>query len=798
MTAMPGDPVYAVFTSGSTGKPKGVVIQHSSFCSSALGHGKLFGLSSGSRVFQFSSHAFDVSITDHLTTLIMGGCICVPSENDRQNCPARAANDLGVTFADLTPSVARMLCPSRISTMKTVVLSGEVVTATDLELLAIGPTIIRVMNSYGPAECAVKSTLNCDVRPVTDPQNIGKAVGGICWVVNSNNHEKLVPIGAVGELLIEGSIVGSGYLCDPAKSSAVFIQAPSWLRRFRAADYTGRLYKTGDLVQYVATGELRYIGRKDTQVKLRGQRLELGEVEHQTQKCFPSAHQVVAEIIIPVVSGRQPSLVAFVFDGRGSRQAADPNALSNSALFGPPDGKFASQAVAARLHLPQTLPTYMVPSAFVPLTQLPLTPSGKVDRHLLREAAASLSQEQLTAYTTMGYKKRSPSTENEKKLQRVWASVLHLDMHDIGKDDSFIPLGGDSITAMSMVSAARNEGLHLTVYDVFQNKQLYKLAQQNTSIQPIDGSCKNIPWSWANCTSCTELFESHIAPSLPFSVKITDVLPTTECQQYSLNTQAFTYFRLHIRGGANIQRVKSACTALVERHAILRTMFVPYQNRDFVQVVLRRMEVPLKICCGRDIGPLAYARLLCEAGCLNPPHIAVPPLHFTLVAQGKDAHVLVIRISHAQYDGISLPILLGDLAGLCDKETLVSPVTDFPMYVRQRYAQRSNAAVNFWRRTLDGSSMTVLSLSPGPGFTLQDTPVKTSGEVRISHSSMDGITIATVVKAAWSWVLFTHSGQTDVVFGQLVSGRNFELPGIDRVVGSCLNITPGLQLSTAG
>ena len=169
------------------------------------------------------------------------------------------------------------------------------------------------------------STINCSASSPEEATRIGKGAGLVTWVVDPENHDDLLPLGCIGELLLEGPLVGRGYLNDPEKTAAAFIEDPAWLLQGAPGQpgRHGRLYKTGDLVRYNEDGSLTFIGRKDAQVKIRGQRVELGEVEHRVQECMPEARQVVAEVIVPQGENSSPALAAFLQmnDNDGNRRA---------------------------------------------------------------------------------------------------------------------------------------------------------------------------------------------------------------------------------------------------------------------------------------------------------------------------------------------------------------------------------------------------------------------------------------------------------------------------------------------
>ncbi|KFY05966.1 hypothetical protein V492_08212, partial [Pseudogymnoascus sp. VKM F-4246] len=272
------DILYIAFTSGSTGTPKGAIITHGNF-SSAIHHQQaILGFNSRSRVFQFASYAFDAAWSNLLHSLTCGGCLCVPSDSDRRNNITASMEHMEVNYCDLTPSTARLIDPASVPRLETLILAGEAISVDDVQRW---PSHVKVVNAYGPAECTPDSTFQIILGHSASPC-IGRGVGVNTWVVNAQNHDRLVSVGITGELFLEGPIVGLGYLSNEERTGEVFTKDPPWLLR-GGPDFPGRrgrLYKTGDLVQYNADGTLIFVGRKDTQVKIRGQRVELGDVEH--------------------------------------------------------------------------------------------------------------------------------------------------------------------------------------------------------------------------------------------------------------------------------------------------------------------------------------------------------------------------------------------------------------------------------------------------------------------------------------------------------------------------------------
>ena len=286
----PANALYVIFTSGSTGTPKGCVVQHSNFLTGAQAQAKRASMTAQSRVLQVASYSFDVSILEMVTAMTVGACICVPNERAKSRSIAAVINDMRITWSFLTPSVVKLMKPSDVPNLKTLILGGEALTTHNVETWA---EHVQLANGYGPSECSIAAAGNPNLKPTTDPANIGKAVGAVCWITEPDDHNRLAPLGTIGEvkpgrsanfvmnanlrsqILIEGPIVARGYLNNPEKTAEVFIEDPTWASK-QNGQPPRRMYKTGDLAYFNEDGSIIFVGRKDSQVKVRGQRMELG------------------------------------------------------------------------------------------------------------------------------------------------------------------------------------------------------------------------------------------------------------------------------------------------------------------------------------------------------------------------------------------------------------------------------------------------------------------------------------------------------------------------------------------
>lgn len=260
----PRNSAFVLFTSGSTGEPKGLVQEHASVCTVNEAYGENLFVNDESRVLNFAAHTFDVSTVDVFNTLYHGGCVCIPSEEDRLNDIVRVINKFRVSWVDLTPSfaMASIPRPNDIPTLKTLILAGEEIKQEHVAHF-VGK-ISQVINCYGPAE-AGGCLANVYQSTTSQPQTVGVALkSASCWIVDSKNPYRLAPIGAIGELVVEGHTLARGYLEDPAKTDAAFFSHCGWHPHENKSSQR-RFYKTGDLVHYRPDGMINFVGRRDTQ-----------------------------------------------------------------------------------------------------------------------------------------------------------------------------------------------------------------------------------------------------------------------------------------------------------------------------------------------------------------------------------------------------------------------------------------------------------------------------------------------------------------------------------------------------
>ncbi|EMT67213.1 HC-toxin synthetase [Fusarium odoratissimum] len=224
----PTNSAYIIFTSGSTGEPKGCVIEHRSACTALLGHGHRVNMSGNTRTLQFGSYAFTAALIEIFMTFAYGGCVCIPSEEERTTGLALAISKMKINWAFLTPTVVDLLSPQSVPSLSTLCVGGE---AMRISHIAHWGDEVHLLQFYGGSEMGAISSHR--LTSTSTNKDIGKASTGIIWIVDPNDHNKLAPLGAVGELLVEGHVIGREYINEPDKTAATFIEAPEWMASFR-------------------------------------------------------------------------------------------------------------------------------------------------------------------------------------------------------------------------------------------------------------------------------------------------------------------------------------------------------------------------------------------------------------------------------------------------------------------------------------------------------------------------------------------------------------------------------------
>ncbi|MDQ3982995.1 MAG: amino acid adenylation domain-containing protein, partial [Actinomycetota bacterium] len=606
----PHDAAYVIYTSGSTGRPKGVVVEHASLARFTSAIAREFALTPRDRVLQFSSLGFDTAVEEIWPTLTAGATLVLRDRHawDPEEL-ARKVDELGITVLDLPTAYWHELasaCAEGIDvrdrpSLRLVVIGGEAMSPARTRLwLESSPRPVRLSNTYGPTETTVTAT----AFDVTDSGEsvrsipIGRPLAGVGAYVLDGSLEPIPP-GVMGELFVGGAGVARGYLGRPALTAERFLPDPFAARR------GARMYRTGDRARLRRDGVLEFAGRTDHQVKVRGFRIEPGEVE-----AALAAHDAVEHAVVVASSGDNPGLVGYLVG------TADPSAL--------------------REWLRDRLPEHMIPSAFVEIAELPLTPSGKVDRNALAAREPDAPARDVVA----------PRTPAEEVLTSIWQKLLGAE--HVGIHASFFDLGGHSLLATQLVSRIRHDfGVSLPLRTVFEWPTIAGLAAV------IEGAAA----------------DAHEYDELPLEpVERGEALPLSFAQQRLWFIDQFKpgsadyviAARAELRGALDVDALRRALTALAERHEALRTTF-PSHGGEARQVVAADAEVAFEMI---DL-PGVAAEDIVEREAARPFDLATGPLWRTaLIRLERERHVFVTCMHHIVSDGWSLGILASELSEL--------------------------------------------------------------------------------------------------------------------------------------
>ncbi|KAG7407124.1 Beauvericin nonribosomal cyclodepsipeptide synthetase BEA1 [Fusarium oxysporum f. sp. rapae] len=773
-TVTPEDLAYVIFTSGSTGDPKGIMIEHRAFSSCALKFGSALGINSDTRALQFGSHAFGACLLEIMTTLIHGGCVCIPSDDDRMNNVPAFINRANVNWMMATPSYMGTFQPEDVPGLQTLVLVGEQMSPS---VNAIWAPRVQLLDGYGQSESSSICFVGNIGSSVADPNNIGHSVGAHSWIIDPSDPNRLVPIGAIGELVIESPGIARDYIIPPpTEKSPFFLTVPAWYPSKQLPNGL-KFYRTGDLARYASDGTVVCLGRMDSQVKIRGQRVELGAVETHLRQQLADDMSIVVEAVKLSDSPTSTVLVAFLIASQATQSVGDATILDLAA----------TKDMSAKLK--QVLPRHSIPSAYISMQHLPRTATGKVDRRKLRSIGRDILAQQIQGISSRPSQLSSPTTSRQSKLDEVWCQCLGLEPGAPNIGSTFFELGGHSITAIKMVNMARSAGIELKVSDIYQNPTLAGLEAI------VNGSA--VPYSLIPTTTRDGPVEQSYSQGRLWFLD-------------QLEVGALWYlipYAVRMRGLVDIDALSRALMALEQRHETLRTTFEDHDGAG-VQVIHQTLSKKLRVVDATDSD---YLRLL-EQEQTTPFDLTSEAGWRALLIRLSDTdYVLSIVMHHIVSDGWSIDVLRHDLSQLYaaalqgrDPLSAMNPLpiqySDFAMWQKQEaQALEHEKQLDYWKKQLADCSPAKLS-------TDFPRPALLSGEAGVVPVSIDGqlyqnlrefcnennTTSFAVLLAAFRAAHYRLTGVDDAVIGTPIANRNrWEL---ENIIGffvntQCMRIT---------
>ncbi|MXQ37386.1 amino acid adenylation domain-containing protein [Burkholderia pseudomallei] len=816
---------YVIYTSGSTGRPKGVMVEHAQVVRLFGATQAWFGFDERDVWTLFHSYGFDFSVWEMWGALLHGGrLVIVPTEVTRTPSAFFALLCAeGVTVLNQTPSAFQALMSAQeereeaagnieranvvAHRLRYVIFGGEALEPRTLaSWYARHGERTQLVNMYGITETTVHVTY-CALR-AEDAMRLGASPIGVripdLQLYVLDDRREPVPMGVTGELYVGGAGVARGYLNRPELTRERFIDDP-----FVAG---GRLYKTGDLARWRTDGKLEYLGRNDFQVKIRGFRIELGEIEAQLAK--------VAGVREVVVLARDSA--AEVHDS--ATEHATPNALSPSLETSTATAAATATATATatekrlvayytgdadvaalRAQAAQHLPSYMVPSAYVRLDAWPLTPNGKLDRRALPAPADD-------AYARAEYE--APRGAREEALAAIWRELLHVER--VSRHDNFFELGGHSLLAIGVIERMRREGLHTDVRSIFNAQTLSDLAARaQTDDRSIQAPPNLIPARATRITpgmlplvALTQTQIDMLAVQVEGgAANIQDIYPLAPLQEgmvfhHLLHAESDAYMEAYFVGfrtRARLDRFLDALRMIVDRHDILRTGFFWEGLEQPVQIVQRRVRLPIEFV---DLDP-ADGDVLRQLEARHDPRAHRLDIRRPALLSCHAAHdpaagrwLLCVMAHHLAIDNTSLKLLVAEEQAIEQGGfDALPPAPSFRNFIAQ-------IASGIDRREHEAFFSAMLGDidSPTHPFGLQDVQgdgreiaefqqrlsPELSKAIRVCTRRL-GVSPASLMHLAWAMVLSRATGRREAVFGTVLFGR---MQGGERGMGMFINTLP--------
>ncbi|KAB5518880.1 non-ribosomal peptide synthetase [Coniochaeta sp. 2T2.1] len=769
---------YCLYTSGTTGTPKGCEITHENAVQAMLAFQKLFAghWDKQSKWLQFASFHFDVSVLEQYWSWSVGMTLIAAPRDLILEDLAGTILRLEITHIDLTPSLARLIHPDEVPSLTrgVFITGGEQLKQEILD--AWGSTGV-IFNAYGPTEATIGVTTFSRVPQNGRPSNIGKQFVNVGTYVLKPGTESPVLRGGIGELCVSGKLVGKGYL---GKDELTAERFPT-LKTFNE-----RVYRTGDLVRILHDGCFDFLGRADDQVKLRGQRLELGEINHTIRTSVPAVTDV-ATLVVRNEKQRKDILISFVTTGNKRSRDRDLRILDG------PEATMLSEQVKAACR--DRLPGYMVPTYVLALPLMPLSSNNKAETRRLKDLFLDLDHGRLMSVTKSTTDASTDMNGTGQEVLRVLSNVTALPVQELELDSTIFDHGIDSISAMRFTAALKKAGFtQATTSLVLTNPRLRDLASKLSQKQTSSGTDHTLA-ARQLVQACHHKYRTLVEKELGLDASDIDyIAPCSPLQEGMISRSNmpvtkgayFNTFKFKLSSEVYASQLRKAWTELVSSCSVLRTRFVSTPD-GFIQVATKTARVPWTEFClatETDLEVLVKEKqqFWIERNVLHVKQ----PLDIMVISVGETARYLIVNISHGIYDAISLDIMLDRLQQYYS-ELPVS--TSSPSYLEALVhgPLRSHIDSNgFWLEHLQSASHQPFPIiSPRPSQeSLSCSRLVPAGDLEGLRAQL-GVTLQAILQAVWISVF--QQFLADVTIGVVISGRSIDLDGADGVIGPLFN-----------
>ncbi len=746
----PANLAYIIYTSGSTGRPKGVAMIHRPIVNFLRWQRVRCATANAHRTLQFASLSFDVSFQEIFSTWSAGGTLVLVDEEVRRDSRALLHVLVNERIERLFMPFVALQYLSEVSERESILPSSLREVVASGEQLKITRHVrgmfeklegCRIDNQYGPSESHVMTAFMLDGAVENWPElpPIGRPIDNARVYVLDEQWQE-VPVGVRGELYIGGECLSRGYLNRATVSAEKFTPDPF------AKGCAGRLYRTGDLVRFLADGNLEFAGRRDHQVKIRGYRIEVGEVEAVLRQ-----HASVREAVVDVretETGEKRLVGYLLLDVHADESVSE-----------------------IRRYLSEKLPEYMLPSAFVLLDAMPLTPSGKVDRRALPAPDYSRAEDEDDYVAS-----RTPT---EELLTGLWSRVLG--MRRVGVQDNFFDIGGHSLLATQLMSGVRESfKLEVPLRTLFEAPTVCELAAR------IDAMAAD-----SDAVSVPPLQQRERRDELPLSYAQQRLWFFDQFEPDSVVYNLSEALRLS--GSLDIAALERAIGEVLRRHEVMRSTFKAVEGRP-VQVIRDFEPVTLPVV---DLAALPHEEQATEVTRLaniesqKPFDLEHGPLlRASLLRLSDTEHVLLCTMHHIISDGWSIGVLIREMVALYEAFSAGKPLplaelriqyADYAVWQREwMQGEVLERQLDYWRRQLEGVPP-LLSLPtdrPRPavhssrGATLPIIVPEPLLDALKELARSEGVTLFMLLLAAFQTLLARYSRQTDIVTGTPIAGRN--------------------------
>ena len=786
----PIDGAYLLYTSGSTGSPKGVLVSRGNLTSFIEAFSLFIGLHMDMISFQgkgkwlgMASYAFDVHLLEMFFAWRHGMATVTAARSMLLDNLELALQQFRVTHASFVPSLVDNagLDPARLPDLRYMSLGGEKISKRAIDTWSRSHIVFA--NAYGPTE----ATIGCcfrRVEPTNNVRNIGYPLPYTVAHVLRPGTTEYVLRGISGELCLTGDLVATGYLNRPEAKG------------FVDDSHGQRMYRTGDQVRLMSDGSLEFLGRKDDQTKIRGQRIELGEVSEAVRSTTRRILDVdlveVASLVIQHSALTRPQLISFISIQEGSRDMADKNSVPISFP--------KTEAVEKiRTHCRHTLPSFMVPDHLIRLGSLPIVPSSrKVDMKRLEALFKSISLKDLMSSSNLVSTSVTILDRTEILVRRVVSAVLELGDVRVDADRNLFQFGLDSLNVINLTIKLQKEGLSCTVSKLLRNPTIRAISEGVTQRKQIKESTDSL----SQTTDLERRFRGQGSGSV-HDVNIAAIRPCLPLQETlvasSLGNEGealyINHVLLEISPDVDHQRLTKAWAKTAVDNEILHTCFREFENH-FIQLVLK--VAPLS--CDYMSTDAADDRILDLRQRQSDIAFDIianietqPPIRLTLASRQwpGDKELLLVSLHHAIYDAESFSMLLDEV--YTNYQEMESVVTRTPItaLINHIESQSQSYARKFWTRYLAGYSPSLKpqSIAKRQSSSMTKELVTSLADLERFAISIN-CTLPSIMQALVGIALAEKAQTQDVVFGTILSGRTVPVDNSHTILAPCITTIP--------